>query len=203
MPEVGEQSVIKAINNSALPLVGESQEYDALVDRMAEASFVLIGEASHGTHEFYRQRAEITKRLIKEKGFRGVALEADWPDAYRVHRYVTGSGRAAANAVDALGGFRRFPTWMWRNPVVKDFVEWLRDHNQSVKQDQPKAGFYGLDLYSLYSSIKSVLGYLRRWIRRPPRGLAFATRASIISARTPRHTGTPQGSNWTSRARRW
>jgi len=161
MPEVGEQAVIKAINNSALPLAGRVEEYDALIDRMAEASFVLIGEATHGTHEFYQQRAEITKRLITEKGFRAVAMEADWPDAYRVHRYVTKSGPIKDSA-DSLSGFKRFPTWMWRNRVVKEFVEWLRSHNNSREPDQPKAGFFGLDLYGLYSSIKTVLDYLTK-----------------------------------------
>ncbi|RPJ84834.1 MAG: erythromycin esterase family protein [Acidobacteria bacterium] len=161
MPEVGEQAVIKAINSSALPLTNQAEEYNALVDRMAEASFVLIGEASHGTHEFYQQRAEITRRLIREKGFRGVAIEADWPDTYRVHRYVTNKG-AIKDTTDSLGGFRHFPTWLWRNRVVEDFIEWLRAHNDSLPPDQPKVGFFGLDLYGLYSSIKGVLDYLRK-----------------------------------------
>ncbi len=159
MPEVGEQAVIKAINHSALPLAGEVKEYDALIDRMAEASFVLIGEATHGTHEFYEERAEITKRLIEEKGFRAVAIEADWPDAYRVHRYVTNSD-GIKDSADALSGFKHFPAWMWRNRALQDFVEWLRAHNDSLPPDRPKAGFFGLDLYSLYSSIKTVLDYL-------------------------------------------
>jgi len=161
MPEVGDQPVIKAINNSAIPLTDELREYDALIDRMAEASFVLIGEATHGTHEFYQRRAEITKRLIKERGFRGVAIEADWPDAYRVHRYVTNLG-ASKDSADSLSGFRRFPAWMWRNRVVQDFVDWLHAHNNSLEPDQPKAGFFGLDLYGLYSSIKTVLDYLAK-----------------------------------------
>jgi len=160
MPEVGEQAALKAINRSAIPLIGRREEYDELIDGMAEASYVLIGEASHGTQEFYQQRAEITKRLIEEKGFRGVAIEADWPDAYRVHRYVTNLDGGVEDSDDALSGFKRFPSWMWRNRVVKDFVEWLRLHNNSLQPGQPKVGFYGLDLYSLYSSIKAVLDYL-------------------------------------------
>src|SRR3954463_10512954 len=96
-------------------------DYDGLLELIGNARFVHIGEASHGTHEFYFERAEITKRLIAEKGFTVLALEADWPDAYRVHRYVrNASGDASAR--EALSGFRRFPTWMWRNTVVVDFV---------------------------------------------------------------------------------
>lgn len=120
---------------------------------------MLLGEASHGTHEFYRERAQITKRLIKEKGFTAVAVEADWPDAYRVNRFVRGAGDDP-EAVDALGGFKRFPAWMWRNADVLDFVGWLRAHNDSVPASVRKVGFYGLDLYSLHASIEAVLDYL-------------------------------------------
>jgi erythromycin esterase-like protein len=121
----------------------------------------LLGEATHGTHEIYRERAEITKRLIKEKGFTAVAVEADWPDAFRVNRYVRGLSDDK-NANEALGGFKRFPTWMWRNTVVIDFIEWLREYNASLPRTAPKVGFYGLDLYSLYTSIEAVLGYLSK-----------------------------------------
>src|SRR5438477_6249938 len=110
------------------PLMGAAQDYDALLELIGNARFVLMGEASHGTHEFYRERAEITKRLIEEKGFRAVALEADWPDAARVRRYVTGAGDDGS-AETALGGFRRFPTWMWRNTVFEEFTEWLKARN--------------------------------------------------------------------------
>ena len=92
---------------------------------------MLLGEATHGTHEFYRERAFITRRLITEKGFTAVAVEADWPDAYRVNRYVRGTG-ADEDSVDALGDFGRFPTWMWRNADVLDFVGWLRAHNETT-----------------------------------------------------------------------
>jgi erythromycin esterase-like protein len=119
---------------------------------------VLLGEASHGTHEFYRIRSEITKRLIREKGFVGVAVEADWPDAYRVNRYVRGRG-TDPDAEAALRGFNRFPTWMWRNADVLDFVGWLRDHNDDCRDP---VGFYGLDLYSLHASIQAVLEYLEK-----------------------------------------
>jgi erythromycin esterase-like protein len=126
---------------------------------IGDAKLVLLGEASHGTHEFYRERARITKRLIEEKGFTAVAVEADWPDAYRVNRYVRGEGDDA-EAVDALAGFKRFPAWMWRNADVLDFVGWLRAYNESLPAAGKKVGFYGLDLYSLHASIEAVLDYL-------------------------------------------
>jgi erythromycin esterase-like protein len=129
---------------------------ERVVGEAGAARFVLIGEASHGTHEFYALRAELTKRLIEERGFVAVAAEADWPDAYRVNCYVRAVGDDG-DADEALAGFRRFPTWMWRNTVVLEVVEWLREHNEcSVRT----AGFYGLDLYSLHGSIEAVLRYL-------------------------------------------
>ena len=134
--------------------------YGALLERIGDARVVMIGEASHGTHEFYRERIEITKRLIEDKGFSAVAVEADWPDALRVNRYVMGSGDDA-DATDALAGFRRFPTWMWRNAEVLDFIGWLRDCNDSRKRSS-RVGFYGLDLYSLQTSIEAVIEYLER-----------------------------------------
>ncbi len=151
--------VSNAVDEEAHVLEGKTRDYDPLITLVHEARFCLLGEATHGTHEFYRQRAEITKRLIKEKGFTAVAVEADWPDAFRVNRYVRGLSDDR-NADEALSGFKRFPTWMWRNTVVLDFVEWLRDYNSSLPVGATKVGFYGLDLYSLYTSIESVLGYL-------------------------------------------
>lgn len=147
------------IQDNAHPLTGVAADYDSLLALIGESRFVLIGEASHGTHEFYRQRAQITKRLICEKGFTAVAVEADWPHAYRVNRFVRGIGDGTT-AIDSLAGFQRFPTWMWRNADVLDFVGWLRAHNDALPPDAPKIGFYGLDLYSLHSSIEAVLGYL-------------------------------------------
>jgi erythromycin esterase-like protein len=135
-------------------LTGSRRDYDALLALIGDAHFVCIGEASHGTHEFYRDRAEITKRLIAEKGFNAVAVEADWPDAYRVNRFVRSIGDDA-EAVDALGDFKRFPTWMWRNADVLDFVGWLREYGRG-------AGFYGIDLYSLFTSIEVVIKVLDR-----------------------------------------
>ena len=147
------------VHEAAHPLVGEVEDYDPLLDMIGDARLVLIGEASHGTHEFYRERAQITKRLIKEKGFTAVAVEADWPDAYRVNRYVRAVGDDE-DTVEALKGFKRFPAWMWRNADVLDFVGWLRSHNDEIESDEFKVGFYGLDIYSLHTSIEAVLTYL-------------------------------------------
>jgi erythromycin esterase-like protein len=150
---------IAAIRAAAIPLRGAPDDYDALLDLVGDARFVLLGEATHGTHEFYEERARITRRLIEEKGFHAVAVEADWPDAYRVNRYVRGKGEDG-DAEAALSGFGRFPNWMWRNTDVVDFVDWLRTHN--AKAGVRQAGFYGLDLYSLFTSIEEVLRYLER-----------------------------------------
>jgi erythromycin esterase-like protein len=150
---------LAAVERAAHPITGAAEDYDRIVERVGDARLVLLGEASHGTHEFYRTRAEITQRLVQEKGFTAVAVEADWPDAYRVNRYVRGVGDDPT-ANDSLADFRRFPTWMWRNADVLDFVGWLRDHNDLQPAHDSKAGFYGLDLYSLYRSIEVVLAYL-------------------------------------------
>jgi len=147
------------VRETARALAGETSDYDPLLKLVGAARFCLLGEATHGTHEFYRERAEITKRLIAEKGFAAVAVEADWPDAFRVNRYVRGMSDDK-NADAALGGFKRFPTWMWRNRVVLDFIEWLRAYNDALPANAQRVGFYGLDLYSLYTSIEAVLGYL-------------------------------------------
>jgi erythromycin esterase-like protein len=142
-------------------LGSDAADYDPLLERIGDARFVLLGEASHGTHEFYEERARISRRLIEEKGFTAVAVEADWPDAYRANRYVRGVGDDAF-AIEALADFKRFPTWMWRNTVVVEFLEWLREHNQKLSPAAPKTGFYGLDLYSLYTSMDEVLHYLEK-----------------------------------------
>jgi erythromycin esterase-like protein len=139
-------------------LLGVGGDYDRLLDAIGDARLVLIGEASHGTHEFYAERARITRRLIEEKGFNAVAAEADWPDAYRVTRWLEGRGEDRSPEA-ALSGFRRFPAWMWRNVVVRDFIAWLRGHN--ARAGRP-VGFYGLDLYSLFASMQAVLAYLAK-----------------------------------------
>jgi erythromycin esterase-like protein len=149
-----------AILSFAQSLSGRSEDYDGLLDLIGDSRFVLLGEASHGTHEFYRERARITRRLIEEKNFSAVAVEADWPDAYRLNRWVRCLGRDR-NALEALGDFHRFPRWMWRNRDVLQFIEWLRRANESRPPNR-RVGFYGLDLYSLFSSIEAVIGYLEQ-----------------------------------------
>ena len=151
--------IVAAIRNAAQPLAGAMADYDPLLNLVGDAHFVLLGEASHGTEEFYRARAHITQRLITELGFTAVAVEADWPDAYRVNRYVRRVG-TDTHSDAALAGFQRFPTWMWRNTEVLRFVEWLRAYNVTLPAGRPQVGFYGLDLYSLYSSMAAVLRYL-------------------------------------------
>src|SRR3990170_7903973 len=151
--------LVEWIGATAQPLTGAPGDYDHLMKLIGDARVVLLGESSHGTHEFYRERARITRRLIDEHGFTVVAVEADWPDAYRVNRWVRGTGSDTV-AAEALGDFLRFPRWMWRNRDVLAFVSWLRDHNDALSPGARKAGFYGLDLYSLFGSIEAVIRYL-------------------------------------------
>src|SRR6185312_3403890 len=138
---------------------GAAGDYDPLLEMIGDARYVLLGEATHGTHEFYRARADITKRLVREKGFSLIAWEADWPDALRVNRYIRGQGDDR-DAVEATQNFERFPVWMWRNADILDLIGWLRSHNDSLPRNDTKVGVYGLDLYSLYRSIHSVIQYL-------------------------------------------
>jgi erythromycin esterase-like protein len=149
---------VAELAHDAVGLTGAPADYDRLLDMVGDRRFVLLGEASHGTHEFYRERARITKRLIDERGFNAVAVEADWPDANRVNRYVLGRS-ADPDAGTALSDFRRFPAWMWRNVDVAAFVEWLKARNDA-HHPATRVGFYGLDLYSLRASMEAVIGYL-------------------------------------------
>lgn len=160
-PADREAAAIDAVRRSAWPLRDDPRDFDELLNHMGRARVVMIGEATHGTHEFYRTRIHLTKRLIVEHGFRAVAAEADWPDAYRVNRYVRDQS-PDTEAVDALADFARFPTWMWRNADMLAFVGWLRDHNDRLADDRDKVGFYGLDLYSLFTSMQAVVSYLER-----------------------------------------
>jgi erythromycin esterase-like protein len=153
-------SAAAAVREAARALTSSAHDYDPLLELIGNARVVLLGEASHGTHEFYRERARITQRLIEEKGFIAVAVEADWPDAYRINRWVRGVG-PDRTALDALRDFERFPRWMWRNRDVLRFAEWLRRHNDSHRPEQ-RVGFYGLDLYSLFRSMEAVIGFLQQ-----------------------------------------
>jgi len=158
---VTDTMLLEVLRDAVLPLAGVPADDDPLMELIGDARVVLLGEASHGTHEFYAARAALTRRLIAEKGFTAVAVEADWPDAYRANCYVQGAGHDTS-ADDALSGLKRFPAWMWRNTVVCAFIDWLRAHNQAHPPEARPAGFYGLDLYSLYGSIEAVIGYLDR-----------------------------------------
>jgi erythromycin esterase-like protein len=144
---------------AALTRLEDDADYDPLLRRAAAAKFVLLGEASHGAHEFYRERAAITKRLIAEQGYAAVAVEGDWPDAYRANMYVRGASEDET-AEEALADFRRFPAWMCRNDDVVEFLDWLRQWNDALPPDAEKAGFYTLDLYSLHTSMEAALEYL-------------------------------------------
>jgi erythromycin esterase-like protein len=158
------------MRNSAATLAPEAvlrahvQPFDGAADEgrvlewIGEAPLVLLGESSHGTEDFYAARARLSRRLIEEKDFVAIAIEGDWPDAYRVNRYVHGGEEADASA--ALAGFRRFPTWMWRNTVVVELIDWLRERNERAGGSGRPAGFYGLDLYSLHHSMQAVIDYL-------------------------------------------
>jgi erythromycin esterase-like protein/predicted phosphoribosyltransferase len=149
---------LSVIRREAIPIGGDPAQYDALIEGIGDARVVCLGEATHGTHEFYRERAFITRRLISEKGFAAIAIEGDWPDVYRVNRFVRGAS-TDEDTVQALGDFGRFPTWMWRNADALDFVGWLRTFNDD-RPEPLRAGLYGLDLYSLRASMHAVLAYL-------------------------------------------
>ena len=155
---MADNQIISLIRKHAHPLTGTKNDYSPLLDEIGDASLVLLGEATHGTSEFYAIRAEITKELITKKGFQTIGIEADWPDAYQVHRYIQGQ-KTAETSMQALDGFKRFPQWMWRNTQMVDLVSWLYHYNEKLSPEK-KVGFYGLDLYSLYASIDEVLKYL-------------------------------------------
>jgi erythromycin esterase-like protein len=153
-----ESALLAGLREHLRPLAGAAADDAELVARLGGVKLALLGEASHGTQEFYAERVALSQRLIVEHGFTALVMEADWPDAWRVNRYIRGRCDDA-DAAAALSGFERFPTWMWRNTVMAGFVEWLREYNASRPVSQ-QVGFYGMDLYSLYSSMAAVLKYL-------------------------------------------
>src|SRR3954471_23285840 len=154
---MSDRDSVDVIRHAAVWFEPSVDGFGTLLDAIGDANLVLIGEASHGTHEFYQARAELTKALVHSKGFNIVAVEADWPDAYRANRWVRGIG-SDPDAETALGDFTRFPRWMWRNRDVVAFLEWLRGHNASLDAIA-RVGFYGLDLYSLNTQIAAVLAH--------------------------------------------
>ncbi|HEX2077712.1 MAG TPA: erythromycin esterase family protein [Longimicrobium sp.] len=159
LPGPADSASLELVRAAAIPLTGAETDYDSLMALIGDARFVLLGEATHGTQEFYRERARITRRLILEKGFSGVAIEGEWPDAQAVHRFIRGGPSTVENA---LRGFTSgFPQWMWANTAIRDLVVWMREHNAGRPAEE-QVGFYGLDVYSWFESADSVLAYLAR-----------------------------------------
>lgn len=155
-----ENYIVNEIKKNAFHLETE-EDLDPLMEKIGDARYVLLGEASHGTHEYYTWRAKISQRLIKEKGFSFIAVEGDWPDCYRLNRYIKGYSDAGENALEVLHQFNRWPTWMWANWEVEALAEWLRKFNSEMSVDK-KIGFYGLDVYSLGESLEAILNYLKK-----------------------------------------
>ncbi len=165
-------ALLRSIDSISYKLRTRS-DLEPLMEQVGDVRYVLLGEASHGTHEFYTWRDRLSRRLITEKGFSFIAVEGDWPDCYRVNRYAKGDDDFGDSAHDVLHNFERWPTWMWANKEVVDLVEWLRQHNSSLAEPE-KIDFYGLDVYSLWDSLYQVMGYLRR---HDPASLSAALRA--------------------------
>jgi erythromycin esterase-like protein len=185
-----DRDALEAVKHAALWFEPGLDGLAPLVDAVGNASVVLIGEATHGTSEFYRIRAELTAALIEHKGFNIVAAEADWPDAYRVNRWVRHMS-ADPDAATALSDFTRFPRWMWRNDVVVDFLSWLHSYNEG-RQVVERCGWYGLDLYSLHRSMEAVLEYLNRVDPEAARRARDRYACFGQRARKVRVTGTPR-----------
>jgi erythromycin esterase-like protein len=163
--DAGQSEALVARTAALARPLEQSSDLDPLIERIGDARFVLLGEASHGTSEYYTWRARLSERLIKEKGFSFVAVEGDWPDCYRVNRYVKGAPDSGESARTVLQAFERWPAWMWANREVVRFAEWLRRYNDGAEAGAPvpeerQAGFYGLDVYSLWESMQAVIDFL-------------------------------------------
>lgn len=156
---IDEAEVVNAIKQSAYPLQSKAG-LQPLFDRIGDARIVMLGEASHGTHEYYTWRTHITKRLIEEKNFNFIAVEGDWPDCYRLNRFVKGYDTESKGAYNVLHTFNRWPTWMWANWEIIALADWLQKYN-AVFPANKKVGFYGLDVYSLWESMESIMRYLK------------------------------------------
>jgi erythromycin esterase-like protein len=152
------ETLVQSVRALARPLRGPA-DLDPLLERIGAARFVLLGEASHGTSEYYEWRAVLSQRLIREKDFSFIAVEGDWPDCYRVNRYVKWMPDAGETAREVLHAFERWPTWMWANEDVVTLAEWLREHNHGLPAEA-QVGFYGLDVYSLWESLYAIMHYL-------------------------------------------
>ncbi len=167
---------ISQTNNAAKHIkpLESKEDLDPLMDRIGDSKYVLLGEATHGTHEYYTWRAEISKRLIEEKGFSFVAVEGDWPDCYKINRWVKGLPGAGSSIEEVLKNFKRWPPWMWANWEIAAFAEWMKEHNSGLDPAN-KVGFYGLDVYSLWESMESIVNYLEK---EDPQTAALARRTA-------------------------
>lgn len=156
-----QEKLMHILNEEIVPFaIEDPSSYQSLIEKIGDARIVLIGEATHGTEEFYQARIELSKYLIKEKNFHAIAIEGDWPTVYPIHRYLQGEGNPQ-DAKSCLKNFKRFPTWMWANSIIPSFLKWLRQHNDQMSEINQKISFYGLDLYSLSESIHSIIEYLK------------------------------------------
>lgn len=167
-----EKELAKIVGNLTTPLE-DAHDLNPLMNYIGDARYVLLGEASHGTHEYYTWRMKITKRLIEEKGFSFIAVEGDWPDCYKVNRYIKGYCVSGKNPREILDTFNRWPTWMWANWEMIAFTEWLKYYNEKLPLNQ-KIGFYGLDVYSLWESMNAIVKYLKK---EDPEAMATALKA--------------------------
>ncbi len=157
---LNEEEVVNSIRESAHPL-NSKEDLQPLIDRIGDARIVMLGEASHGTHEYYTWRAHITKRLIEEKGFHFIAVEGEWPDCYRLNRFIKGYNTEHKSVLQVLQTFNRWPTWMWANWEIVALANWLKQYNTGLSAEK-KIGFYGLDMYSLWESMESIMEYLKK-----------------------------------------
>jgi len=157
---INELGATQAIQQHAYSLQSKA-DLQPLFDRIGDAGIVMLGEASHGTHEYYTWRSHISRKLIEEKGFNFIAVEGDWPDCYRLNRFVKGYDQGSKGAFKVLNTFNRWPTWMWANWEIVALADWLWQHNAGLPTNK-KVGFYGLDVYSLWESMESIMQYLRK-----------------------------------------
>jgi erythromycin esterase len=164
--------IVELLKNHSSPLEN-LEDLDPLIDYIGDAKYVLLGEASHGTHEYYTWRAKITQRLIQEKGFSFVGVEGDWPDCYRLNRYAKGYLNSEKDIYSVMTEFKRWPTWMWANWETAGFIDWLKEHNENLPADK-RIGFYGLDVYSFTESMNSIIEYLEK---NDPKALKIAKTA--------------------------
>lgn len=157
---INSNKIVELLNRTS-SVLENSEDLDPLMDYIGDAKYVLLGEASHGTHEYYVWRAKITQRLIQEKGFSFVGVEGDWPDCYRLNRFAKGYLNSGKDIYSVLDEFKRWPTWMWANWEIAAFIDWLKSFNEDLPVNK-KVGFYGLDVYSFRESMHSIIQYLEK-----------------------------------------